>query len=49
MGVRNSHIYEMSESVGFPLMDGNFSIALVSAAVTSSDLCIVGEGGGSIL
>ena len=37
MVVSNSRIDEMSESVGFLLMGGYFSVAAVSAEVTSLD------------
>ena len=45
MGVRTLHIDEMSESVGFPLTGGHFSVEAASLAVTSLDFCIVGSVG----
>ena len=49
--MRTLHIDEMLNSVGFLLMGRNCSVAVASTAVTSSDLCIVGERGrrGSVL
>ena len=45
MGVRTSHIDEISESMGFLLMGENFSVSAASTAVTSSAFCIFWEVG----
>ena len=41
MGVRTSHIDDISESVGFPMMGVNVSVVAASVAVTSLAFCVV--------